>query len=399
MLANLDRLARRMDELGLDGLVATTAENVYYLTGIASVGLEIFPHSGQCYAVVTRNRLAHPHFVATRCDLDQALDAAVGLDGAIGYGTFFREPPDGAPLTAREERLRTLWDGGPAPATPLDALVETLRRAGLETARIAVDEDGVPPFGFFDGLREALPAADVRTAAGLLRGVRKVKTPAETARVAAAAAVAEQAMLATAAIAKPGVTERDLVREFERTVAGAGGRPKFTCIKIGAAGVAGQSYPGSEKLRPGDHIWFDVGCVVDGYWSDIARVFSLGEPGPKVARYYDAMRAGVERAIAEARPGMTGKELFDITMEAVRESGVPHYRRNHTGHGIGVEIYDQVLIAPDNGHVIEEGTVVNIETPYYEFGFGAVQVEDPFVVRAEGNEVLTTLGRELTVLK
>lgn len=151
-------------------------------------------------------------------------------------------------------------------------------------------------------------------------------------------------------------------------------------------------------LQSGEAIWFDVGGVVRGYWYDIARVFCVGEPSTKLASYYAAMLAGEQRAIAAARPGMTGGELFDLTVEAVRESGVPHYQRHHVGHGIGVEVYDDVLITPHNDDIIEEGTVVNIETPYYEFGFGAVHVEDPFVVSASGNRLLTTMPRTLGVV-
>jgi Xaa-Pro aminopeptidase len=398
MFANIERLGQRMDELGLDGLVATTSENVYYLTGIASVGLEIWPHSAQCYAVVTRDRLAHPHFVCFRGDVDQFLDAAVELDGAMGYGTFFREVPEGVTLTDREERLRQVSVDGPNPAAAVDALVETLRRTGVAGGRVAVDEESVP-HGFLAGLQEALPTAEVRTAADVFRFARKVKTDHEVERIAAAAAVGEMGIKAVAGIARPGVTERDMVREFERTIAGLGARPKFTLIKIGRAGVAGQACPRDTALQPGDAIWFDVGCVIDGYWSDIARVYSLGEPSAKLAQCYEAMLAGEERGLAAARPGMTGKELFDITVEGVRESGVPHYRRHHVGHGIGVEIYDPVLITPTNNDVIEDGTVVNIETPYYEFGLGAVQVEDPFVVRASGNTLLTTLERNLSIIE
>ena len=70
-------------------------------------------------------------------------------------------------------------------------------------------------------------------------------------------------------LARPGVTERELVREFDRTVAGAGARPKFTLIKIGRSGVAGQARPSDVELRRGDAIWFDVGLIYQGYWSDI----------------------------------------------------------------------------------------------------------------------------------
>ena len=96
---------------------------------------------------------------------------------------------------------------------------------------------------------------------------------------------------------------------------------------------------------------------------------------------------------------MTGGELFELIMQASRAAGFPEYRRHHVGHGIGLEVYEAPLLAPGNQDVIEAGSVVNIETPYYEFGLGALHVEDPFLVKPDGNhELLTTLGRELHVL-
>jgi Xaa-Pro aminopeptidase len=397
MFANLARLGARMDELGLDGLVATTAENVYYLTGIASVSLEIFPHSGQCYAVVTRDRLASPHFVSSRCDLDQIRDTAVELDGALGFGTFFREFDGTAELSEQDERLRQIMDHDPNPATAADTLVETLRRAGLDTGRVAVDEDGALA-GLIDTLREALPGAKFQAGADVFRWTRKVKTEAELLRLASTAAVTERAIRAAVSIAAPGVTEVDLVREFERTVVSEGGRPKFSLIKFGAAAAGGQTRPTTVPLRRGEAIWFDVGIVHEGYWADLGRVFSFGPPSEKLATYYAAVLAGEDAALAAARPGMRGKELFDIAVEAVRAAGIPHYRRNHVGHGIGVEVYDRVLVTPTSDDALEAGTVVNFETPYYEFGFGAAMVEDPFVVRENGTELLTTLDRRLSII-
>ncbi|MER5772599.1 Xaa-Pro peptidase family protein [Streptomyces sp. NPDC001985] len=397
MPANLERLTARMDALGLDAVVATTYENVYYLTGVASVALEVFPHSGQFLAVVTRDRPERLRLVTSRCDADQALDILPALDSAIGYGTFHRETGEGVRFTEEEAALRRIAVDGPAPDTALDGLVRTLRDAGLAGARIAVDEEGVP-HGFLQALAEAAPGADITAGAAVLRWTRKVKTPEEIRRLEAVAALTERGIEAVTAIARPGVTEQDLVREFERTVVMGGARPKFTLVKFGRDGVAGQRAPRDRPLCRGDSLWLDVGCVLDGYWSDIARLYSLGEPSERLALCHAAMVAGEERALAEARPGMAGKELFELVVEAVRAAGVPHYRRHHVGHGIGVEIYDPVLITPDNDDLLEDGTVVNFETPYYEFGLGAVQVEDPFVVTADGNRLLTTLERRLTVI-
>lgn len=397
MLANLERLVRRMAELDLDAIVATTKENVYYLTGVQSVALEVFPHSGQFYVILTRERPGGLRMVTSRCDADQVLDVLPLLDSAIGYGTFYREIAEGTELTEPEEALRRIAVDGPAPATALEGLALALREAGLAGARVAIDEDGVP-HGFLQTLSEAVPHADFTTGSAVFRWTRKVKTAEEIRRLRAVAAVTERGFQAATAIARPGVREQDLVREFEKTVVAEGARPKCTLVKFGRGGVAGQAASNGEGLRLGDSIWLDASCVLDGYWSDVARVYSMGPPSDKLALYHAAMVEGEDVALACARPGMSGKRLFELVMAAVREAGVPHYRRHHVGHGIGVEIYDPVLIAPHIEDQLEEGTVVNFETPYYEFGLGAVQVEDPFVVAADGNHLLTTLQRSLIVL-
>lgn len=396
MRVNRERLQRRMTEERLDAIVSTTAENLMYLTGVDSVHLRMFPHSGKAFAVLSQEISAGAIFVCGRCEVDQFLDADEQIREAVAYGPFFREVPEEVSLGAEDDLLREVGEDTRF-MDPLAALAYAIRQVCPDGGRVGVDEQGVPA-DFFEALAEELSGWEIVPAARHLRWVRQVKTAREVELVAAAARVAEHAIQATIAIASPGVTERELVREFNRSVAAQGGVPKFTLIRIGDNAVAGQRSPSDRQLRRGQAIWFDVGAVVDGYWCDIARVCTLGTPDPRLARLYSAVLTGEQYALDRARPGMSGKELFELTMDSVRTAGIPHYRRNHVGHGIGVEVYDQVLIRPDSTDELEPGTVVNIETPYYEFGFGCVHVEDPFVVGESGNRLLTTLTRDLIVL-
>jgi Xaa-Pro aminopeptidase len=300
-------------------------------------------------------------------------------------------------LTKDEKRLKAIsMDVEPA-AGPLEGLIGALESVGLHDKRIGIDELGLRS-GFLEMLRERLPRGHFVEVSQLLRWVRKVKTPEEIHRLREAARITEQAILAAAAIVREGLREYELVREFERSIVTQGGTPAFTFIRIGRNAVAGQRKPDSTPLKKGDTIWFDTGAIYQGYCSDIARIFSLGEPSKRARVIYAAMLAGEEVGIARTRAGMTGGELFEITMEASRQAGLPDYRRHHVGHGIGAEVYEPPLLAPDNEDVIEEGSVINIETPYYEFGLGALHVEDPYVVGANGNhELLTTLERHLHI--
>lgn len=57
--------------------------------------------------------------------------------------------------------------------------------------------------------------------------------------------------------------------------------------------------------------------------------------------------------------------------------------------------YDAPSIVPGSTVPLEEGMTLCIETPYYEIGWGGVQVEDTIVVRKDGAEYLTKSSREL----
>jgi Xaa-Pro aminopeptidase len=82
----------------------------------------------------------------------------------------------------------------------------------------------------------------------------------------------------------------------------------------------------------------------------------------------------------------------------VREAGIPHFRRHHAGHGIGIEPYEPPFLTETSEEILEEGMVLNVETPYYEMGFGGVQLEDTIVITNDGYRPLTKLNRDLLVL-
>ena len=87
--------------------------------------------------------------------------------------------------------------------------------------------------------------------------------------------------------------------------------------------------------------------------------------------------------------------MFEAAVETVRREGIPHYKRSHVGHGIGIDGYDLPDLAPRSDHVIEEGMVMCVETPYYELGWCGLQVEDTIVIRRDGPESFMTLSGDL----
>src|SRR5206468_2075232 len=116
-----------------------------------------------------------------------------------------------------------------------------------------------------------------------------------------AALIAEDGIAAVLGMLKPGVTEREAAHVYEQEVLRRGASPFFTVITIGERAALADVYPSERALRPGDLVRFDLGCVYQGYRSDISRTAVLGRPTEKQARYYGAALAGEQAAMAAMR--------------------------------------------------------------------------------------------------
>lgn len=398
MFLHQSRAAAIMDEEGLDALLATTLENLFYLSGLWSVNFIVTPRSAQGYAVVTRENLSSPTVVTGIGDAASFLESCPKQANVVLYGSFYRYETPGVTLNDLERGVRELVIQGEPKANAIEGLVAAIRRNGLERATIGIDERGVQP-AFIASLERELPHATFRPADAIFRRIRAVKTEEEVRRLRAAVELTEKAILAAMEIAQEGVTESEMIRRFEETISAGGGRPSFTFIYFGRRGALGQLPRGDGVLARGDVIRFDVGCLLDGYHSDIARNFALGDPGERALRLYDAMLAGEDAAFRAMRPGVTAAHVFETAVQAVRDAGVPDYRRHHVGHGVGLEVYDVPLLGPRDTTVLETGMTFEVETPFYEVGLAGLQPEDTVVLREDGPELLTTLSRKLEIVE
>ena len=396
MLLNLERLNARMAAHGLDAVIATSPENVTYASGYWALSQWI-RRGPQTYVVWPAPGKGEPHIIASASLLDLLADQDdVSVSRIAKFGNFVVETSDHADLSEIDRRQLGLYglQGNRNAATALDSVLSKL---GLAGGRIAIDEGGLPPsleaFHIDGPLRiEAVGGFQ------LFREVRAVKTEREVERLRRAASIAEASIDAALRIAAPGVSEEELAREFNLETIRQGGLPVLYCIGTGPRSAMPNVQPSSRRLEPGDIIRFDVGGRYRHYRADIARIAVLGEPSEKIRAYHHALHMGVRRGIEMLKPGVRAADIFDAVVETVRREGIPHYRRTHVGHGIGIDGYDLPDLSASSADVIEEGMVLCVETPYYELGFGGLQVEDMVVVRRDGAETLMSSSGALRVI-
>ncbi|BCW44691.1 Xaa-Pro peptidase family protein [Arthrobacter sp. StoSoilB5] len=399
-LLNKARALSIMEEIGIDALIATEAQNVTYASNFWALS-QWLRRGPQVYAALSREALEENSWLVVGTgSLDLVATQDVWIKNVARYGFFSLKgsvdnPAEGDWAMTEQKNLKELFDT-PYHDGPAKALAEAITQMGLAKSRIGIDESGITP-ALLTELKTLLPHCEIIPASQTFRRIRAVKTTAEVERLTKAAQCTEQAIEATFAIAKPGLTEIELSRVFLHELIDAGAEPALTVLGAGVRSALPSATPSNYRLNAGDIIRFDAGCYYQHYRADISRCAILGEPTTKHTRIYNAIHAGQDAALAAIRPGIPAQDIYHAAMNAARTAGIPDYERNHVGHGIGIEGYDVPNLTAQETTLLEPGMTLCIETPYYEIGWGGLQIEDTIVV-TDTHETLMTTGRHLRTI-
>ncbi len=381
-----NRMNQAAEQAGVDLLVATLPANIEYISGYVSVGQHVV-HSTQSYALYVpgENRFL---FAVSLAEVPGIVER-VGEDAEIfPYGSFrFCHNGDAFINQLVKEKSISSY------ASAEEALIAAIRSTGK--TKIALDESRMTHTSWE---KVAAACKDCSLIAGqpVFLQARIIKHPEEVAGIERAAEIAAESLEAVLKNFRPGMTELDLEWAYKEEITSRKADPYF----IVATGDLRAAY--SDVSNTGlvieRLIRFDYGCIYNGYRSDIARTAVLGQPDEKTQTYYNAVLAGTREAIKAMKPGVPASEIFHIAVETTKRSGIPHYSRHHCGHGIGLEAYDMPSIAAGCDIKLEKGMVCCIETPYYELGWGGVQIENTVEVTETGPRYLDKSSDELIVL-
>jgi Xaa-Pro aminopeptidase len=201
---------------------------------------------------------------------------------------------------------------------------------------------------------------------------------------------------------EPGRTERELAAEitYDHLRRGAEKMAFDPIVASGANGARPHARPTDRTLQTGDVVVIDMGCILDGYASDMTRTVALGEPHPAAREGYALVRRAQERALNRARAGLKGKELDALARDVIKKGGMEEYFSHGLGHGIGLQVHEWPRVSHSVEDEVPAGVCVTIEPGVYvpEEQYG-VRIEDIVVLRSDGIENLTTMSKELKVIE
>lgn len=365
-----------------DVIVSTDPAHVGYLSGYRSVLWDV-DRAYRCAAVVTRDQT---FLITGASDAAPALEVLRDPTCVYRYGVFYVSTSDSVDYLSALPK---------AESTFADALSAAIRAHVKPNFAIGIDcanEWEVEQVRALVGAK----AFNVRPA---IIKARSTKVPGEIDKIRRATEITESGIAKALRYAKAGVTELELSTIISTDINAGGGIPRFVVVTAGQRSALADAYATSARLATGDLLRIDVGCTVDGYWTDLARTAVVGEPDRDQRGRYQALLDGEAAQLAMARPGITAGDLFDVAVERVRQGALPNYQRSHCGHGLGIGAHEFPTLNLANRDVpIEEGMVLCVETPFYQLGWGGMMVEDIIVIREGGNDCLTRLPRELQVV-
>ena len=188
------------------------------------------------------------------------------------------------------------------------------------------------------------------------------------------------------AAVRPGVSTLELDEEVESFIRARGATPAFkgyrgfpatVCVSLNEEVVHG--IPSAHRrLKEGDIVGLDLGCIVEGYYADRAFTLPVGDITPRVQALLDVTRRSLELAVEQCHAGRRLSDISHAVQRHVEGEGFAVVRA-FVGHGIGRALHEDPQIPnfgdPGRGPVLRPGMVLAVE-PMVTMGSWEVKILD-----------------------
>jgi Xaa-Pro aminopeptidase len=355
--ARQSALRERIAAQGLDGLLVQSLPNIRYLTGFTGSSALLLVRA-QDTALVTDFRYA------TQAPREVGNVARVEIDQVNVW-----------------DRLRKVLGERTGATVGFEAHVATVR-----------DRERL------DGL-----GAGVRFEAcsDLVERLRVSKDREEVAAIAAAAALAEDALASVLPSVRVGETEVAIAARLEAALRQRGSEwhPFPTIAASGPRAALPHARTSARPVAAGDWLLLDFGAQVNGYCADLTRTMVLGARADERQReVYEIVRQAQQRALEHLKVGMSGRDADGLARDYIVRQGFGEGFGHSLGHGLGLEVHEAPRLSTTAETPLPSGAVVTVEPGIYLPGWGGVRLEDDVHLTPDGPVLLSDNRVELQEL-
>ncbi len=377
------KILNETKRLGIEGILLTSPENIYYLTGLAPHQLTVSRKFGFSFALISSNPKENTLLTTMDYEYPALEEISKGVE-VLPYDTWV------GVKSLKEWRNKSDEDSK-VYGSSMDVLKKMMDRFNLQEARVGIELDFLA-VNDFTRLKENFPKIEWINVSEQLIKSRSVKTLREIEVYRKLTEVCDKALLEMSKYIKLGISEDELIQIYRRecmvdniypsswSMLGAG--PNASMLKL----------PSKNTIKDGNVLRFDGGCEAsfEFYKTDFARSWIVGDADPELIKIKQILYSAQRKMIESIKPGLEFKELFKIGFDLVKEK-LPNYKRGHLGHSIslGPQTADAPFISLDQEGIIEENMILCVEVPLYIRAYNGFNIEDMILVKTDGAEILT----------
>jgi len=330
----VSELRDRMAERQLDAVIITDPENLMYLCDYQTTGYSFF----QAMVVPIEDE----PFMIIRAMEESNVHARTWV-----------------------ERTRPYPDTGDA----IQMLVESLREFGLSKKRVGYERNSY----FFpayqqDRIHTTFLRGELVDCFGIVEEGRVCKSMAEIEIMRKAASATEAGMRAGMEACGAGVTENEIGAAISSAMFKAGGEPPAVMpyVTSGPRSMIGHATWEGRTVRPGEHVFMEVGGCYRRYHTAMMRTVVLDELSPSMQRAQRRMKLALRELRSVLRPGLTVSDADQIVRSIIVDNDVGARLVTRSGYSIGIAFppsWDEgyiISLKAGDSRVIKEGMTFHV---------------------------------------
>ena len=353
MQRRLERFDAKLAQSGLDALLVTGQNNIYYLTDFWGTNATVF---------ITKNR---------RLFLTDSRYTLIAKQSVHGFDII--ESKD-----------------------PLKDIVKIIEADKLET----IGFDNQVSFAYYQGLQAIFEGYTLSPQSNFMEELRMIKDEKELATIRKACSISDRAFTDVLDFIKPGQTTELQVAnflDFRMREYGASGVSFESIIASGYRSAMPHGVASEKVIQSGETLTMDFGCYYNHYVSDMTRTVHVGQVTDEEQEIYDIVLRSNQALIEAAKAGLSQIDFDRIPRQIINDAGYGPYFSHGIGHGIGLDIHEIPYFGKSE-EPIEAGMVLTDEPGIYLDGKYGVRIEDDLLITETGCEVLTLAPKELIVI-
>ena len=244
------------------------------------------------------------------------------------------------------------------------------------------------------------PGITVRNLWPIAAKLRMQKDEDEVALTKHAIDITDKALQRVLTTLEPGMKEYQAQANFEHMVhyLGAEGPSFPTIAGSGKNGCMLHYETNRDTCQDGTLLLLDLGVRYQGYCSDITRTYPVsGKFSERQRKVYEIVLKANKEVAAQAKPGMTTKELNEICKKVLtqgcmelglidKEEDIGKYYMHGVSHHLGLDVHDVTV----EGVKLAPGSIITDEPGLYidEWEIG-IRIEDDLLITEDGCRVLS----------